>query len=386
MPRISPFPGLLFDPAIAGPLETVTAPPYDVIGEEERRAFLSSSPHSVVHLDLSESSGQLDRYERAAHLLERWRTEGALRTGASPLYYAYEMRFRLHARERRIRGLFCALELEDWGGGVLPHERTMSGPVEDRLRLLRATRANISAVYGTVAGPVPALASLLDGVTEHTPLCSVEDEEGIAHAMWAVAPDPAIAGWLEGEPMLIADGHHRYTTALRYRQERRAAEGAGPWDAVLALVVDAGTEAPPVLPYHRLVAGDRPVPEGVRVHDLQEALAELDDDALTVGVVTREAGGLVHLVATLEGVPPTVAALHDRVLGTETDGGAIRFTPDAAAAEAEVRAGTAAVAYLLPSTTTDRIRAVVQRGERLPQKSTFFWPKPRTGMVMRALE
>ena len=128
-----------------------------MIGEEERRAFLSSSPHSVVHLDLSESSGEHDRYERAAHLLERWRTEGALRGSAAPCYYAYEMRFRLHARERRIRGLFCALELEDWGGGVLPHERTMSGPVEDRLRLLRATRTNISAVYGTVAGPVPAL-------------------------------------------------------------------------------------------------------------------------------------------------------------------------------------------------------------------------------------
>ena len=386
MPRISPFPGLLFDPAIAGPLETVTAPPYDVIGEEERRSFLSSSPYSVVHLDLSESSGEHDRYERAAHLLERWRAEGVLSVSAAPCYYAYEMRFRLHARERRIRGLFCALELEEWGGGILPHERTMSGPVEDRLRLLRATRANISAVYGTVAGPVPALASLLDDVTEQAPLCAVEDEEGVAHAMWVVAPDPAIAGWIGPEPMLIADGHHRYTTALRYRQERRAAEGAGPWDAVLALVVDAGTEVPPVLPFHRLVAGDRPGLDGVRVHDLQEALAELDDDAMTVGVVTHEAGGLVHRVATLEGDPPTVAALHDLVLGSEADGGSVRFTPDAAVAEAEVRAGTATAAYLLPSTTTDRIRAVVQRGERLPQKSTFFWPKPRTGVVMRALE
>ena len=385
MPRISPFTGLVFDPAIAGPLEAVTAPPYDVIGEEERRAFLSSSPYSVVHLDLSEGSGEHDRYERAAHLLDRWRSDGALATSSAPGYYAYEMRFRLHARERRIRGLLCALELEEWGGGILPHERTMPGPVEDRLRLLRATRANLSAVYGTVTGPVDELASLLDRVTQETPLGSVVDEEGVAHRMWAVEPDPRIAGWVRDEPMLIADGHHRYTTALRYRHERRDAAGPGPWDSVLALIVDAGTEDPPVLPFHRLLDGTHPPLAGVRVRDLQETLAELDDDAMTVGVVVRQEGGLVHLVATLDGSPPTVAALHDRLPDGGT-GGAIRFTPDAAAAEMAVRSGSAAVAYLLPPTTTDRIQAVVQRGERLPQKSTFFWPKPRTGMVMRALE
>ena len=165
MPRVSPFTGLVFDPDVTGPLEVVTAPPYDVIGEAERRAFLSSSPYSVVHLDLSEADGGRDRYERAAELLATWRREGALVQSAEPGYVAYEMRFRLEARERTIRGLLCALQLEDWGGAILPHERTMPGPVEDRLRLLRATRANLSAVYGTVTGPVPALASLLDEVT-----------------------------------------------------------------------------------------------------------------------------------------------------------------------------------------------------------------------------
>jgi uncharacterized protein (DUF1015 family) len=385
MPRISPFTGLTFDPAVAGPLDVVTAPPYDVIGERERRAFLESSPYSVVHLDLSEDSGEHDRYERAAHLLERWRSGGVLVPSPELTYYAYEMRFRLGGRHRRIRGLLCALELEDWGGNIVPHERTMPGPVEDRLRLLRATRADLSAVYGTVAGPVPALAARLDRVQAGIPLASVVDEEGVAHRVWPVSPDPEIAASVAAAPMLIADGHHRYTTALRYRDERRASDGPGPWDHVLALLVDAGTEAPPVLPLHRLVSGGPPALDGVRVRDLQEVLAELDDLAMTVGVVTRDRDALLHAVATVRGEPPTVAALHEEVLGT-TNGAALRFTPDAAAAEAAVGSGSASVAYLLPPTTTDRIRAVVERGERLPQKSTFFWPKPRTGMVLRALE
>ncbi|MEO8292189.1 MAG: DUF1015 domain-containing protein [Actinomycetota bacterium] len=389
MPHISPFTGLVFDPSIVGPLDVVTAPPYDVIGESERRAFLASSPYSVVHLDLSE--GDADRYERAADLLASWRSTGALVTDREPSYQAYEMRFRLGARARRIRGLLCTVELEDWGGGVLPHERTMPGPIEDRLRLLRATRTNLSPVYGTVAGPIPELAARLDEVMADPPPHATVDEQGVEHRMWPVQPDPAIPGWLEAEPLLIADGHHRYTTALRYRDERRASDGPGPWDTVLALVVDACTEDPPVLPFHRVVSAEPAPTAGVRVRDLQEVLAEINDDDLVYGIVARVDGGPVHLIADLRtgatrGPFPTVALLHERVLGMDTSGDRIRFTPDAVDAEAAVRSGAALAAYILPPTTPDRIRAVVEDGGRLPQKSTFFWPKPLTGMVLRPLE
>jgi uncharacterized protein (DUF1015 family) len=385
MPRVSPFTGLVFDTAVAGPLEAVTAPPYDVIGEEARRAFLRSSTYSVVHLDLSEDDEHRDRYERAGALLARWREDGALVPSSEPRYFAYEMDFRLDARERSIRGLFCALELEDWGGRVIPHERTMPGPIEDRLRLLRATGANLSAVYGAISGPCAPLASLLDRVCAGQPTHAMTDDEGVVHRMWPVDPDPAIAGWLEAEPLLIADGHHRYTTALHYRAERRATGGPGAWDAVLALVVDAGMQELPVLPFHRVVLEGAAPTAGARVRDLAEVLAELDDDKLVYGIVSREDGLVAHRVADLEGDPPTVSALHEQVLGIDTPG-RLRFTPDAAVAESAVRAGEAVAAYLLPPTTTDRIRTVIARRERLPQKSTFFWPKPRTGMVIRPLE
>jgi hypothetical protein len=183
---------------------------------------------------------------------------------------------------------------------------------------------------------------------------------------------------------MIADGHHRYATALRYRDELRREAGPGPWDGAMMFLVDAGTERPPVLPFHRVqLAGDAPV-AGRRVRDLEEVLESVDDEHLRYGIVTHENGALVHRVAELAGAPPTVCRLHEQVLdGPAPD---LRYTPDAVGAEEAVRSGAATAAYFLPPTDAATIRALVDRGERLPQKSTFFWPKPRTGVVMRPLE
>jgi hypothetical protein len=183
---------------------------------------------------------------------------------------------------------------------------------------------------------------------------------------------------------MIADGHHRYTTALRYRDEMRHRTGEGPWDATLMLLVDAALEEPPVLPFHRIQL-DGPAPTtGVRVHDLQEVLGSLDDRKLLVGTVTRENGAVVHRLVELTGEPPTVRRLHDQLL--PRDATRLRFTADAVAAEDAVRRGDAVASYFLPATDAAMIRAVVEAGERLPQKSTFFWPKPRTGLILRAHE
>jgi uncharacterized protein (DUF1015 family) len=382
VPRVFPLVGLVFDPTVTGSLDHVTAPPYDVIGDDARRAYLAASPYNVVRLDLAEPDPEGTSYAATGDLLRGWRDEGAL-VATAEAFFGYEMRFRLDGAERRIRGVLCAVELEDWGGGVIPHERVMAGPVEDRLRLLRATRANMSAIYGTIQGPCPPLADLLGSVADRPPFRSCDDEEGVRHLLWALPSDANVPRLLADEPLLIADGHHRYTTALHYRDERRATGGHGPWDRVLTLVVDAGTERPAVLPFHRIVRGEPPTTGGTRVRDLQEVLAELDDEHLVYGIATREAGVLVHRIAELPGPPPTVRALHEHVLDAGLLAGDVRFTPDPVAAEDAVRTSEATTAYFLPPTTTDAIRAVVDRGERLPQKSTYFWPKPRTGMLIR---
>lgn len=395
MPRILPFVGLLFDAERAGPPDRVTAPPYDTITPADRDRFLEASPYNVVRLDLPDPTAPAeeggDPYRAAADLLARWRREEVLVPDAGgPALYGYEMRFAHRGRPGRVRGLICLVELEPWGGRVLPHERTLAGPVEDRLRLLRATRANLSCVYGLVPGPHPELRDALERAAEGPPRVEVTDEEGVVHRLWRLEDgdrfeDGDLAGALAEEPLLIADGHHRYATALRYREEMRAAHGPGPWDHVLALVVDGASEDPPVLPYHRILVEGTPGGQGDRVRDLEEVLAELSDDDLAYGLTVWEGEELVHRVGHLEGKPPTVCALHERILG-HVPQEALRYTQDAVAAEQAVRERRAVAAYFLPPTSAERIRAVVDRGERLPEKSTFFWPKPRTGVVLRALD
>jgi uncharacterized protein (DUF1015 family) len=390
VPRLFPFEALVYDTTVAGSLDLVTAPPYDVISDARRRDHLSASPFSVVHLDLAEGSSDpadpKSRYARAAHLLNDWEARGALVRTEEPIYFAYEMRFSTDGRPDRVRGVLGAIDLEDWGGGVVPHERTMPGPVEDRLRLLRATRTHLSPVYGTVDGPCPRLTTLLDVVTAVDPRSLLEDEQGVQHRMWPIPGDEPVAEWLAAEPLLIADGHHRYTTALHYRSERRAADGPGRWDRLLTFVVDAGSERISVLPFHRVqLRGD--VPHlGTAASSLGEVLDAISDDDLVIGVAIARGSHVEYRTARLHGHPPAVRALHKEVLDGRSPTLELRFVPDAYQADASVRDGSAVAAWFLPATKPDRIRKVVQRGERLPQKSTYFWPKPRTGMVMMPLE
>ena len=386
---MSPFEGLVFDAAVAGPLDHVTAPPYDTISDARVREHMATSPFNVVRVDLAEGSQDpLDpdnRYDRAGRLMREWEAQGVLVRRPRPVYHAYQMAFTLDGEPRTITGLMAAMKLEEWGSGVIPHERTMPGPLEDRIRLLRATQTHLSAVYGTIEGPCRPLADLLRATTAAPPAMETVDEQGVAHRMWTVPPDPAIAAWLAPAPLLIADGHHRYTTALRYRQERDEADGPGPWDRVLTFIVDAATERPPVLPFHRVqTAGAVPM-LGEAVEDPAAALRLVSDDDNVVARVDRAGGIVGYRVLRLQGAPPAVRALHATILDGHVPEGSLRFVSDADAAQEAVRTGDAVAAYLLPPTTPERIRAVIEAGERLPQKSTFFWPKPRTGMIMMPL-
>ena len=392
MPRVSPFTGLVFDPSRAGPIDSVTAPPYDSISAEHERRLHSASAHNVVRLILGRDEAGDDesrnQYTRASDLLGRWRAEGALVPTEGPSWFLYEMRFAFQGRARRIRGLICEVEVEPIGGSIVPHEDTLPGPIEDRLSLLRAVRANLSAVYALYRGPQRELAALLEATSADPPDRSVVDDQGVEHRMWIVpgadddGPWASVPGWLGDEQLLVADGHHRYSVAQVHREEMGRLHGPGPWDRMMMLLVDAAVEDPPVLPIHRVVLSGQVDPGGRPVRDLAEVLAAVDDDRLVYGSAVREDGRLIHRVAALRGSPPLVVALHQDVLGSAS----LRFVPDAAAAEEAVRMEGAPAAFFLPPTRVDRIREVIERGDRLPQKSTYFWPKPRTGMVIRPLE
>jgi len=385
MSLVSPFVGLLFDAAVVGSHDLVTTPPYDVISEGERRHYLDASPYNVIRLVLGpDDGGAVDKYRQAASELQAWRARGALVPTEGPSFYPYEMRFSLHGRRRAIRGLVCAVDLEDWGGSIVPHERTMQGPIEDRLRLMRAVRTNLSCIQAVFRGPSEPFAAFLDDAAASAPAASTTDEAGVEHSLWVIGPEEDVTTWLASESLMIADGHHRYSMALRYRDEMRAEHGPGPWDRVMMFVTDAAVQEPPVLPFHRIQAGGPHEPAGTRVRDLGEVLETVSDDKLVYGSASLEDGILVHRIAELPGTPPAVCALHERVL--EDVDAQLRFTPDAVEAEDAVRNREAVAAFFLPPTDATRIRDVIDRGERLPRKSTFFWPKPRTGLVIRPLD
>jgi uncharacterized protein (DUF1015 family) len=389
MPRLSPFQGLVFDTAVVGPLEDVTAPPYDVISDDRRLEYLRASPFSVVHLDLAEGSDDprdpASRYGRAAGLLAEWETGGAVRRAAEPQMYVYEM---TAPGGQVVSGVVAAMRLEDWGGTVIPHEQVDEGPVRDRLALLEATATHLSPIYGTIDGPDEALAAIVERAADRPAPFTTLDERGVRHRMWAIAHDEADLRHLVDTRLLIADGHHRYTTALHYRDERRRRDGAGPWDHVLTLVVDASTQRIPVLPFHRVQIGGRaPDDVGEPMADLDETLADLTDDPPVVGVAVPDGhGGVAYRRRRLDGGPPAVRALHAEVIDRLDAPAALRYVPDAGQADSALRRGEAVAVYLLPPTSPGHIAAVAGRGERLPQKSTYFWPKPRTGMVMMPLD
>ncbi|MEX2458433.1 MAG: DUF1015 domain-containing protein [Actinomycetota bacterium] len=386
MPRIQPFTGLVYAPS-AGDPTALTAPPYDAITDEERQAYLAANPHNVVRLILGdEHRGDDDRenkYTRAGALLRTWREAGVLVETPEPSVFVYEMAFERDG-PRRVRGLIAAIELEPFGEGIVPHERTMPGPIDDRLRLIRQARANLSPVYAVLRGPCPPQRAVIERAGARRPDLEATDPSGVVHRLWIEPgiPEELVQAYA-GESLLIADGHHRYTTALAYREEMREAHGPGPWDAMMLLVVEA-VEDPPVLPIHRVIRGaDVPAP-GFAVGSLEEALRIVSDEDLRFAVATSNGDGVSFRVARLDGGdPPTVVAIHDRILSRYPEA-EVGFEADAERAVAAAAGG--ATTYLLPPTHVDAIRAVIERGDRLPQKSTWFWPKPRTGMVIRPLD
>ena len=437
MPDIRPFRALRFDPSSVGDLGLVVAPPYDVIDPEERRRLVARHPANVVRLDLpADEVGDApdDRYRRAARTLAAWRSDGTLRKDPHPSLYVYQQTYRVPGTdvERTQRGFFGRLRLESYGpdGGVLPHERTLSAPKEDRYKLLRATGVNTSPVVGLYDDPARAVPGLLAEVTARAAGVDLTDDDGVRHRLWAITadgtgPDGEIATGLMAAPgrgpITIADGHHRYETALRYRDERRmsrSCEEDPAFDYLLMLFIEA-SEPLTVLPTHRLVRGAGQAASGLldrvgEVFDVEpipsadELVAESRAVALAsggkghFGLWTRDGGARLtaRRAALRAELPPGGEALRhldvtilgaalERLLGLDAEAvasGAVGYTKSADEAVEAVESGNADAAFLLEPTPVASIEAVARDGDVMPQKSTYFYPKALTGLVINPHE
>jgi len=438
VPDIRPFRALRYDPATVADLALVVAPPYDVIDAAEETRLLERHPANVVRLDKpSEQPGDEadDRYRRAARTLAGWRSDGTFRKDPHPSLYVYEQAYRVPGTDvtRTQRGFFGRLRLHAFDeGAVLPHERTMSGPKEDRYKLLRATGVNTSPVVAIYDDPSGSGSRVLDAATARAADVDLTDDDGVRHRLWAIEADGdgavTVAPLLDAAsrgPVTIADGHHRYETALRYRDERRmsrSCEEDPAFDYILTLFIDAAAEPLTILPTHRIVRGlgdDGAAALLDRLEDLFEVERDIDQAELRerfdaaglarggdgrFGAWTRAGGALLtaRRRAFDSLLPDGGAALRsldvsllgaalERLAGIDNEAvaaGAIEYTKSAGEAIERVEAGLdgADAAFLLEPTPVAAVLAVAADGDVMPQKSTYFYPKALTGLVINPHE
>jgi uncharacterized protein (DUF1015 family) len=376
VPRFEPFAAVRY---AAGPdLSPVAAPPYDVISPDDRARLVDKSEHNAVRIELPADEGGRDRYQVAADLWRQWQDEGVLLTDDSPSYYAYRMSFAGDdGSPRSTLGVLGALELSRPGeAGILPHERTTSKDKADRLNLLRSCRANLSPIWGLSLAP--GLSGLL--AVDRAPDAWADDEDGNRHELWRLAAGDAaaITEAVSAEPLVIADGHHRYETALAYRDEAPDLPGAR---FVLCYVVELTESQLAVGPIHRLLSE---VPDLSPWFDLSPL-----DDVPRAGlalVTADQAWRLTPKPSTAAAAEADLDSSRLDVALRELPGVSVRFQHGAELAVSMVRKGEAAAAVLLRPATVEQIAATGHGGERMPPKTTFFYPKLRTGMVFRALD
>lgn len=401
MAEIIPFKGVLYNMSkVSG--EDVIAPPYDIIEPEYKEKLYSKSPYNIVRIDfgkeLERDSESQNRYTRAANNLNSWLKDGILHRSKTPAFYAYEVDYRIKGSRKRLRGFFSLVRLEELGSGVYPHECTHSKPKADRLNLLRACRANISPIFSLYNSPEKKASEIMSKVMLQKPYMEAKDSDGAIHRLWVVEAEKDIERTqndLKGKPVFIADGHHRYETALEFKKEMNRSGG---WDYVLMFLANISDEGLTILPAHRLVKN---LPENsldiLSGHFAIEILSSQDDitGALSgyghaIGFCHRNSDNLYllrHKGSGLENINPAlkeldVTILHELIFKKLLNITEVTYEMDAAETREMVRKGIYDGAFFLNPTGVKDVERVALSGERMPPKSTYFYPKLLTGMVI----
>ena len=412
MPNVRPFRGIRYT---GEDLAALVCPPYDVISPEEQEALYGRSDHNAVRLELARTTSDGDaRYDQVGGVFTDWLGQGVLRSEAADALYVYRQDFSTPDGTRhRIAGVVGALELEEFGdsAGVLPHERTMAGPKKDRLALMRACPVNISPIYAIYRGG-GSLAPYLESLEHRPPQARFQDETGILHRLWVVtapAEKDMLTSALAPGPLVIADGHHRYETALAFHREQESHGVAGDHGSIMSFCVDADAEDLVVLPYNRAVKSAEPT-EAIIERLLHRFAAEPADPSEPSAVLEKEPaehpflftfgdGAYVARATDADVVAVTgdrhpawrsldVVALHEVVLpeilgGHEAE---FRFSRDPEEIKRLVSRRDFDFGVLLKALRASEVVDVATSGERMPQKASYFWPKAITGLVFHALD
>lgn len=442
MANLVPFRGVLYNPQRVADVSRVVAPPYDVIDESSQQALHARHPYNVIRLELGldqpDDNETHSRYTRAAASLLDWLDETVLRRDPAPAIYPYTIEYRVPSNgsgtgTKTLKSFLATVELEEFGTGrIYPHENTRSAAKADRLKLLEACRAHFSPIFSLFSDPEGGILSRLEQALETgRPRVEFQDDAGFRHRLWSITDRRVLAAVIEAmrpKPLFIADGHHRYETALTYRNLRRREAGAPqpgglkPYDLVLMLFSSLEDPGLTVLPTHRVLR--TPLPSLAAVKPLLQDAFVIEEypfhagtepnarrrmirDLRTGGQTEPVFGLALHktdaycLLRLRPGHPALasrsarerldVSILQQEVLSKflrskSGEEGAILYTKDDDEALDLVRRGDAQATLLLNPTKVDEVRAVAAGGERMPHKSTYFFPKPLTGLAMNVME
>ena len=424
--KVSPFRGIRYNRTVVGNIAQVICPPYDVITPEQQRLYYKESDYNAIRLEFPEAA--VDKYQRAAMMFQQWLEQGVVQYDRVPTFYLHEHQFEYSGKKMVRRGVIARVKLEPWGSGIFPHEETSSKDKSDRLHLARACRANFSPLFCLYQDSRQEVAAILSQVAQEKPLMSLRAGPGNllqsdeAHSLWAVA-DPEnkrkLSGLLSSGPIYIADGHHRYETALTYQQERGKGQSLTRKEAfnyVMMELVEFSDPGLVVLALHRLVRGIAPsilvrLEDQLRSYFVLQSLplkgasreaSELPVDSC-LGILGLQPGSLVVLKKgqdiSLEAMMPGsrsqaylefgVSILNHIILESVLGGVddlEIAYTVDLKEAQEQIREGKYQLAFLLRPPEPGMVKAVADAQDRMPRKSTYFYPKLPAGLVINALD
>jgi len=437
MPDIRAFKGTYYNPEKIDNPAAVTAPPYDVITAKSKNELLARSPYNIIRLILGKAAQEMGRrrpdseFAEAAQTFRRWLEEEILITDKTPAVYDLEEEFTAVGKRYRRRGFIGLLKLEPGKNAVRPHEKTMSAPKEDRLELTRHCQANFSQIFTLYDDPDNSIEKALEKARPEQPMLNYT-ADGITRRLWRIT-DPEAVGkarrHLADREIFIADGHHRYETALLYQKERLAATpqatGREYWNYVMSYFSSMSSPGLAILPTHRLLSSF-PLPEARQLRqrleqyfDIEECpptspenanqlLERLENSSDNSSFIIHTGNFDSPLLLTLKPenakeilgrLPSSLAELDVSVLqqlvfthilgispADMENQRYTRYTQDAAEALSAIASGTAQVAVLLRGTRIDQVSEVARQGEKMPQKSTFFYPKLATGLLISRLD
>lgn len=426
MAEIKAFRGMRYNTELAGKLKELCCPPYDIISEEERKAFLAANEYNVIRLELPKDGD--DVYATAGEVLNVWRDKGVLVHEDKPAIYIYEEEFNAYNKRRSIKGIIARVKVEEFSKGViLPHEFTLSKAKTDRFNLMKATGCNFSQIYALYMDSEHTTLSTVDALSQGDPDAKFTDDDRITHKLWIITDEAVIQKLVSDfadRKLYIADGHHRYETALNYRnycRENGISKPGDPQDYQMIFLVDMEHPGLIVFPTHRMVRDlahfdKAQVLEACKenfditcFHDVSNMNTELLQQykagnkafAFYVGKGEWYLMTLKNLAVMDAALPDLSAAsrqldvsvLHtlvlEKILGIDKENMAnqinLTYTKFFEEAIMKVDSGEFQCSFILNPTRVTEIRDVAAAGEKMPQKSTYFYPKMITGMVMNDL-